>query len=66
MELKKLTFKVRNEKKELVDPRWREIEVVNADCPLCQGQLIVVMGYQKPIHILYGYCPRCNKYFLGE
>ena len=61
---KKLTFKVHREgEKGLVNPRWREVEAENIDCPLCHGKLVVCFTPEKG---LYGYCQRCDKYFIGE
>lgn len=61
---KKLTFKVhRAGDKELVNPRWRKVEVENTDCPQCYETMIVVIGNKG---ILYGYCPKCKEYFIGE
>lgn len=61
---KKLTFKVEREgEKELVNPRWREVEVENVDCPHCYHRMVVILGHRG---ILYGYCGRCDKYFIGE
>ena len=61
---KKLTFKVhRHGEKELVDPRWREVEPENADCPFCRNKMAVIIGTKR---LLYAYCAKCQKYFLGE
>jgi len=61
---KKLTFKVhRPGEKELVDPRWKEVEPGNADCPLCRNKMAVIFGTNR---LLYAYCAKCQKYFLGE
>ena len=60
---KQLTFKVKKQGKEMVNPRWRECETENTDCPLCRNKMVVVLGHKA---ILYGYCGRCDKYFVGE
>jgi len=61
---KTLTFKVkRSGEKELVSPRWREVEAINADCPECKETMVVIIGHNG---ILYGFCPKCRKYFIGE
>lgn len=59
-----LTFKVKREGKEMVDPRWREVEVENINCPSCVNkEMVVILGHKG---ILYAYCPRYEKYFVGE
>ena len=61
---KKLAFKVhRDGEKELVDPRWREVEPENTDCPFCRNKMAVFIGTKR---LSYAYCDRCQKYFLGE
>ncbi len=63
-EEKKLTFKIHKDKGELRDPRWREAEVENAKCPKCvDTDMVVVFGHNQ---MLYAYCCRCGKYFVGE
>ena len=60
----KLSFKVQgDDKKTMVNPRWKEVETENTECPDCHQVMVVVLGDKE---ILYGYCQRCNKYFLGE
>jgi ssDNA-binding Zn-finger/Zn-ribbon topoisomerase 1 len=61
---KTITFKVkRHGEAEMVTPRWRHVEVENAACPDCGEKMIVIIGHKG---ILYGYCPKCREYFIGE
>jgi len=61
---KALVFRVKRPgEKEMVVPRWRHVEVENADCPECKETMIIILGDKG---ILYGYCPKCRKYFIGE
>jgi len=36
---KMLTFKVKREGKEMVAPRWRQVEVENVNCPSCVNKV---------------------------
>jgi hypothetical protein len=61
---KKLTFKIhKGESSEIRNPRWVETEVENAECPKCHQEMIVILGFDG---LLYAYCPRDKKYFVGE
>ena len=60
---KTLLFKVKRPGEDkMVTPRWREVEVENADCPICGEKMIVIIGHKG---ILYAYCPKDRKYFIG-
>jgi ssDNA-binding Zn-finger/Zn-ribbon topoisomerase 1 len=64
MDAKMLTFRVKRPGEEkMVPPRWRKVEVENADCPECKEKMIVIIGHKG---ILYGFCPKCRNYFIGE
>jgi len=61
---KNLTFKIHKEDTdELRNPTWREVEVENAGYPNCSQTMVVIFGYNQ---MLYAYCARCQKYYIGE
>lgn len=59
----KLSFNVqdKNNKNKWRTPKWEEVEVENATCPNC-GQLMFVFTGDT----LYAFCPRCQKYYIGN
>jgi len=60
-ELTTLTFVVQKPDNTHSTPRWREAEVQNASCPRC-GKIMVVMVGDN----MYGYCPKCECYFIAD
>ena len=63
-----LSFKIEKKspdgKTEYVTPRGREVEVADNKCPRCKTvSLIVILGHEG---LLYAYCPRCQKYYIGD
>ena len=61
---KKLEFKIKGTTKGVAtDPRWREVGTENTRCDICKGTMVVILGNKG---ILYAYCGRCQKYFIGE
>jgi tRNA(Ile2) C34 agmatinyltransferase TiaS len=59
----KLTFKVQDktDPEKWTVPRWSEVEVENATCPKCGQTMVVIIG-----DVLYGFCSRCRKYYIGR
>lgn len=62
---KKLQFTIQNNGNGQVAPRWREVEVENAECPNCH-QIMTVVIPGGEMQFIYAFCSRCQKYFLGE
>lgn len=60
---KTIIFKVKGTKKTFKTPKWREVDVENAECPSCHG---VNMTVVVSVNGIYAHCSRCGKYFVGE
>lgn len=62
-----LSFKVHHDEG-MVDPKWTEAEYQNTTCPNCDKTMVVILGYmpKKKENLLYAYCPKCDKYLIGE
>ena len=60
---KTLSFMVKNDANEPTGPRWKEVEVENANCPRCRQQMLVILGHNG---MLYAYCFKCKKYYLAD
>jgi ssDNA-binding Zn-finger/Zn-ribbon topoisomerase 1 len=60
---KTLSFMVKNDANEPTAPRWKEVEVENANCPRCGQTMLVILGAKG---ILYAYCFECKKYHLAD
>jgi hypothetical protein len=59
--MKTLELKVSNGKKGWGDPPWREVDTKNDKCRRDGGTMVVVTG-----KLLYAYCARCNRSYIGE
>ena len=56
----KLTFMVQDKHSKIWQvPRWKEVEVENANCPICTELMVVVKG-----NPMYAICTKCRKYFF--
>jgi formamidopyrimidine-DNA glycosylase len=56
-----ITFVVRQDNNAQSTPRWRKVAVENAICPNCGQVMAVVVGDN-----MYGYCPRCQSYYVAD
>ena len=56
-----ITFVVKKPDNTNNTPRWRQVQVQNASCPKCRKIMMIIVGDN-----MYGYYPKCERYYLTD